>query len=334
MTPEDSGVDREELASFLATAPEHLKGWAGEQLAQLEGAESDGAGKAGPAGAGARRGPKRPGGGEGDDGGQKQVDDERAADVEDILEEDDEEPAQRAPRPAKDRRRRASRLQQKTGVSRVNLVLVMLLAAAVVIIVRQMGLIGQAGQDGSAMTMPSNHPAVGASADPSAMAAMDQAEPVDTDKEASLKAEAEADSTNITARQELGVMYLKADLYQDSITWLQQVLDIDPDNMDALLAIGDAEYGANQYDAAEKHWRHAAEVDPSVAEPWYNLGFLYMAKTPPDTGRAVECWNKVLEIAPDSELAAGVRTHLSRIATATATAPPAATATATATAGG
>ena len=33
MTPEDSGVDREELASFLATAPEHLKGWAGEQLA-------------------------------------------------------------------------------------------------------------------------------------------------------------------------------------------------------------------------------------------------------------------------------------------------------------
>lgn len=99
MTPEDGGVDREELASFLATAPEHLKGWAGEQLAQLEGAESDGAGKAGPAGAGGRRGSKRPGGDKGDDGGQKPVDDERAADVEDILEEDDEEPAQRAPGP-------------------------------------------------------------------------------------------------------------------------------------------------------------------------------------------------------------------------------------------
>ena len=48
-----------------------------------------------------------------------------------------------------------------------------------------------------------------------------------------------------------------------------------------------------------------------------------MAKTPPDTGRAVECWNKVLEISPDSELAAGVRTHLSRIATASPTAAPA-----------
>lgn len=322
MTPEGGGVDREELASFLATAPEHLKGWAGEQLAQLEGAESDGAERAGPAGPGAGRKPKRPGGKSGD-GGQKGADDERAADVEDILGEDDEEPAPRAPRTAKNRPRPASKLEQRTGVSRVNLVLVMLLAAAVVIIVRQMGLIGQAGQDGSAMTMPSNHPAVGASADPSAVAAMDQAEPVDTDKEASLKAEAEADSTNITARQELGVMYLKADLYQDSITWLQQVLDIDPNNLDALLAIGSAEYGSNQYDAAEKHWRRAAEVDPGVAEPWYNLGFLYMAKTPPDTGRAVECWNKVLEISPDSELAAGVRTHLSRIATASPTATPA-----------
>ena len=36
MTPEGSGTDREELEAFLATAPEHLKGWAGEQLARLE----------------------------------------------------------------------------------------------------------------------------------------------------------------------------------------------------------------------------------------------------------------------------------------------------------
>ena len=72
------------------------------------------------------------------------------------------------------------------------------------------------------------------------------------------------------------------------------------------------------------------ELDPGVAEPWYNLGFLYMARTPPDAGRATECWNKVIEIAPDSDLAAGVRTHLSRIATAS----PTAAVTATPTAGG
>lgn len=67
------------------------------------------------------------------------------------------------------------------------------------------------------------------------------------------------------------------------------------------------------------------ELDSSVAEPWYNLGFLYMAKTPPETGRATECWNKVLEIAPDSDLAAGVRTHLNRISSSPTAAPAAPT---------
>ena len=35
MKSEDDGAHREELAAFLATAPEHLKPWADEQLAEL-----------------------------------------------------------------------------------------------------------------------------------------------------------------------------------------------------------------------------------------------------------------------------------------------------------
>ena len=333
MTPEGSGTDREELEAFLATAPEHLKGWAGEQLARLEAQGGPGEAAEAEAELEAEAEPRRSDGEDGD-GGRKEADvegpsdDEQEADVEDLLDDDEERAAPtRASRDANNRRRRASRLQQKTGVSRVNLVLVMLLAAAAVIIVRQMGLIGATGSSeaGGQMTMPANHPMVGASADPSAMAQMDQAEPVDTDLEAELKAEAEADSTNVSARQQLGVMYLKADLYQDAITWLQQILDTDPDNLDALLAIGSAEYQSSQYDAAEKHWRRVTELDSSVAEPWYNLGCLYMAKTPPETGRATECWNKVLEIAPDSDLAAGVRTHLNRISSSPTAAPAAPT---------
>ena len=333
MTPEGSGTDREELEAFLATAPEHLKGWAGEQLARLEAQGGPGEAAEAEAELEAEAEPRRSDGEDGD-GGRKEADvegpsdDEQEADVEDLLDDDEERAAPtRASRDANNRRRPASRLQQRTGVSRVNLVLVMLLAAAAVIIVRQMGLIGATGSSeaGGQMTMPANHPMVGASADPSAMAQMDQAEPVDTDLEAELKAEAEADSTNVSARQQLGVMYLKADLYQDAITWLQQILDTDPDNLDALLAIGSAEYQSSQYDAAEKHWRRVTELDSSVAEPWYNLGVLYMAKTPPETGRATECWNKVLEIAPDSDLAAGVRTHLNRISSSPTAAPAAPT---------
>ena len=331
MTPEDSGVDREELASFLATAPEHLKGWADEQLAELAtGDDGPGESAAEPEFSDERArqdGDESPDDGAGTSAGD---DDESggAADVEDLLADDegpepDPETARTVGEESRNRSRTPSRLQRRTGVSRVNLVLVMLLAAAVVIIIRQMG---QTAGDGAAseMTMPSNHPAVTSSADPSAIAQMDEAEPVDTEQETRLKTEADADSTNVSARQQLGEMYLKAALYQDAITYLQQILDVDPDNLDALLTIGVAEYQSNQYEDAEKHWLRATELAPDVAEPWYNLGLLYMARTPPDAGRATECWNKVLTIAPDSDMAASVRAHQGRMGSASAV-PTAAT---------
>ncbi|SDN84072.1 TPR repeat-containing protein [Actinomyces ruminicola] len=280
----DGEVDREALAAFLATAPEGLQDWAAAQLARFD---AEGTGEP-----------------------------EDAADVEDLLADDDVEDAL-APSSADTalRRGRPSALERRTGVSRMNLVLVALLAAAVVIIVQQVG----RGDTAADAALPSGHPSVAATADASAVAAMDEAEPVDAEREAELQAQAEADPANFEARQELGVMYLKAALYQDSITWLQQILDADPDNLDALLTIGVAEYQSNQYEAAETHWLRAAEIDPDVAEPWYNLGFLYLARTPPDSERATQCWEKVLQLAPDSEMAATVRGHVGTMGSATAT---------------
>ena len=65
------------------------------------------------------------------------------------------------------------------------------------------------------------------------------------------------------------------------------------------------------------------ELDPTTAEPWYNLGYLYMARTPPDEERAADCWNRVLQLAPDSQMAAAVQGHLGRMGSG-ATASPAA----------
>lgn len=293
--------DREELAAFLATAPEGLKEWADAQIARLGAEQTDTAAAT-----------NEPEGGVGNES-----DEEDAADVEDLLADDDADVVPSAPsaKAAPRGQRTPSALERRTGVSRLNLVLVALLAAAVVIIVQQAG----RGDVTADSALPSGHPSVAATADASAIAAMDEAEPVDTEREKELKVQAEADPADVEARQELGVMYLKAALYQDSITWLQQILDVDPDNLDALLTIGVAEYQSNLYDEAEAHWLRASEIDPDVAEPWYNLGFLYMARTPPDTDRATECWEKVLQLAPDSEMAANVRGHVGTMGTATAT---------------
>ena len=280
MTPSGHDVNPDALRAFLATAPAELQGWASEQLAQLSG-------EASPA-----------------DSRQTRPGEDDAVDLDELLPEY-ERPAARTstPRTATGQAAGAPRRG-----SRVNLVLVVLLMAAIVVIIQQMG----TGTN-STSTMPSDHPSVASSVDPSQIAELDQAIPVDTEREAQLEAAVEADPSNIAARQELGEMYLTAALYQDAITWFQQILDLDPDNLDALLAIGVAQYQTNLYAEAEASWVKASELAPDVAEPWYNLGFLYMAKTPPQTEKATECWAKVLEIAPDSDMASAVRDHQTRL---------------------
>ncbi|CAM2920436.1 tetratricopeptide repeat protein [Actinomyces slackii] len=298
----DGEVDREELRAFLAGAPESLRGWAEEQLAGLEapqgGQDGEPADPATTDEAAAARGGSP----------------EDAADIEDILDEDEAPVPQSAAASAPVE----SSLQQRTGVSRINLLLVVLLTAAVVIIIQQRG----QGSEPASPMMPSDHPSISSTADPAAMAEMDAAQPVDRERETELKAAAEADPNDTESRQELGVMYINAALYEDAIPYFQQILDVDPDNVQALLAIGVAEYQSSDYDSAETHWRRTAELDPTAAEPWYNLGFLYMAQDPPKPDQARECWSKVIEVAPDSTMAASVRTHLEQIGTAAPSAGP------------
>ena len=375
---------RDELKAFLATAPDNLKDWARQQLAQVDGA-SDLAGADGPtvgmpdgSDAGSASEEAVPdevptGAPDGEAGLHEETDpdpaedielfdpfpddpeDEGAADVEDLLEEDEvvrdgvrrpgaarshrfglgrlrrrrsgegddatagsddatAEAATTAPEAASTAARGESRLQRRTGLTGLNLVLVTLLAACVVIIIQQHG---RGGEGLTASGMPSNHPVVqttdAATALPTDFASMDEAVPVDADREAELKKAAEADPSDLESRQELGVMYLQAALYQDSITYLQQILDQDPDNADALLTIGVAEYQSNQYDLAETHWKSVTELLPDVAEPWYNLGFLYMAQEPPKVAQAMQAWAKVIELAPSSEMAETARSHQARV---------------------
>ena len=184
--------------------------------------------------------------------------------------------------------------------------LVALLVAAIVIIVQQTGITNResASSQGAASGMPSGM---------STFAQIDQAR-VDE-----LKAQIDADPSDAAARQQLAELYLDAALYQDAIEQLDQVLQITPDDLDALLAIGVAEFNLSQDEQAEQHWLRATQVAPAQAEPWYNLGFLYMAQTPPDYDKVEQAWGRVIELDPDSELAATARAHLERARAASPT---------------
>ena len=146
---------REDLESFLATAPDQLKDWAQQQLAQFDEASEE----------------------------SPEDENEDGADLADLLPEDEDDAEADTPK--------VSVLERRAGVSRLNLVLVTLLAAALVVIIQMAG----RSQPETTTAMPSNHPSV----DASALAEMDQAQKLDKEREAELKTQIEADPGNVEA---------------------------------------------------------------------------------------------------------------------------------------
>ncbi|RRD05166.1 tetratricopeptide repeat protein [Arachnia propionica] len=270
METERGDFTREDLVSFLSTAPDELKDWAERQLARFDAEVAA------------------------DDG----------ADLADLLPDHEDEEVTREPAEGAVK---VSALERRTGVSRLNLVLVTLLAAAVVVIVQMAG----RPQPEPTTGMPSNHPPI----DASAMAEMQPTKEVDRTREAELKERVAADPSDLEARLELSTMYYEASLHQEVIPLLQQVLEQDPDHIDALIGLGAAEYRTNQYDAAEQHWVRVTELDPGRQEPWYSLGFLHMARTPADVEKARAAWTRVIEIDPSSRMAEEVSVLLKSLAT-------------------
>ncbi|MDR1799016.1 MAG: hypothetical protein LBR19_03900 [Bifidobacteriaceae bacterium] len=94
------------------------------------------------------------------------------------------------------------------------------------------------------------------------------------------------------------------------LTELAAILATNPDDTDALLEQGVLLYEDGYFEAAGAAWLHVTDLVPEQAEAWFNLGFYYLSIDPIDTAAAKAAWEKVVEIDPDSELAATASTHL------------------------
>lgn len=269
--------DPQALREFLAGAPPQLKSWADQQLAAL--ATSTEANK-----------PQAT-------SEDKELSEAAGAEDLDDLDSDD---APIFKRHAKEAKSKAER-QKQSGIAKINLVLVALLAAAIVIIVQQ------SGRNNNATQLPQGHPNISSSA-------MEvPVKQIDKDAEKQLKQQVEADANNVDSRRDLAKLYFDAGLYQDAITYFDQALELSPDDIEVLLMLGVSHYNLNNFDEAEQNWLRVTKLAPDKAEPWYNLGFLYITKTPADEQAANDAWNKVIEIEPDSELAASAKQHLENI---------------------
>lgn len=104
-------------------------------------------------------------------------------------------------------------------------------------------------------------------------------------------------------------------LEEERAAELEAAVAADPSDVDARLALGVALFNGSDLAGAEEQWLAAAQLDPQQPEVQYNLGFLYLSRTPPDVEAARAAWGRVTELAPDSELAQTAAAHLERLDT-------------------
>lgn len=189
---------------------------------------------------------------------------------------------------------------EKTSTARgINKVLVALLAAAIVLLVQQWG-----QPDATPEVAEAPH------GDMSGYEGMTSFDTLDAVRVTELEAQLEKDPTDLSAKRELAAMHNDAGLWDKAAEYHQLVIEQVPADVDSLLALGVIEFNLGDVDAAEETWLRAVDADPALPEPYFNLGFAYLGKEPSDKDKAIEMWEKLVEVAPDSSLAQTAQTHI------------------------
>lgn len=133
---------------------------------------------------------------------------------------------------------------------------------------------------------------------------------LDTARVATLMETLATNPRDLPTLRELANLYYDAGDFATSRTWLEKILAIDARDVEALLGAGANAYNLNDLADAEAKWRAVLAVDPKNVDAHYDLGLMYFSKDPPDLVRMREEWNQVVALAPDSQLASIVKTHM------------------------
>src|SRR3954468_415879 len=125
----------------------------------------------------------------------------------------------------------------------------------------------------------------------------------DEARAAELKANASRNPTDAEIRVQLGNLYFDAERYDEATSWYEQALQVDPKNVNASTDLGIAYYYSNQPDRALTQFEQSLAIDPKHAKTLLNIGIV-RAFGKQDLDGAEKAWQRVLDVAPDSQEAA------------------------------
>jgi tetratricopeptide (TPR) repeat protein len=114
------------------------------------------------------------------------------------------------------------------------------------------------------------------------------------------------DPKNVQAWIQLGNDFFDAHQAQKAIEAYGRALELRPDDANVLTDQGIMYRALGQFDKAIANFEKANRADPKHVQSLYNIGVVYSAdlKKPKE---AIAAWNRVIQIAPQSEQAASAR---------------------------
>jgi cytochrome c-type biogenesis protein CcmH/NrfG len=167
---------------------------------------------------------------------------------------------------------------------------------------------------GSQQAGPSRVPAPVAAAQPAqqtpaAMPAGQTARQLNGAQVQSLENTAQQNPGDVASRVQLGNLYFDAERFQDAVKWYEEALKLAPKDVNVSTDLGVAYYSMSQPDRALAQFEYSLKVDPKHAKTLLNQGIV-RAFGKQDLQGAAASWQKVIDVAPNSEEAATAKRAL------------------------
>jgi tetratricopeptide (TPR) repeat protein len=139
-----------------------------------------------------------------------------------------------------------------------------------------------------------------ASSQPAGGQPQQQAAVLDEGRVQALQTIINSDPKNAEARIQLANAYFDGERYQDAIKWYEEALRLDPKNVNASTDLGVSYYYTNNPDRALKQFEHSLSIDAKHTKTLLNQGIV-RAFGKQDLDGATASWQRVVELAPDSQ---------------------------------